>query len=189
MTSIRLTDPATEPVTVEEMRAHLRLNGSDEDNSLAGFLKAARSHIEQSTRRALISQTWRLYLDGWPGGRIVRLPVCPVLSVDQITVYDTDGNASQLATDDWQLDRSVQPERVKIKLGAGLPVNQLMAAEIDFTAGYGATAADIPEEFRQAVRLLAGHWFEHREAGSDLAVASLPQGLDRLLSTARVPLL
>lgn len=189
MTSIRLTEPALEPVTVDEMRTHLRLNGSEEDTSLLGFLKAARSHIEQSTRRALISQTWRLYLDTWPEGRIVRLPVSPVLSVDQITVYDLDGNASQLSADAWLLDRSTQPERIKIKLGAGLPASQLMAAEIDFTAGYGAAATDIPEEFRQAVRLLAGHWFENREAGTDLAIASLPQGLDRLLSTARIPLL
>lgn len=189
MTSIRLADPATEPVSVEEMRAHLRLNGSEEDASLLGFLNAARSHIEQSTRRALISQSWRLYLDAWPVGRIVRLPVSPVQSVDQVTVYDLDGNASQLDPSDWQLDRSAQPERVKISLGAGLPASQMMAAEVDFTAGYGAATADVPEDFRQAVRLLAAHWFEHREAGSELAVASLPQGLDRLLSTARVPLL
>lgn len=189
MTSIRLNDPAIEPVAVEEMRAHLRLNGSEEDSSLSGFLKAARTHIEQATRRALISQSWRLYLDGWPVGRIVRLPVSPVQSVDQITVYDRDGNASQLQSSDWQLDRSTQPERVKIKLGVGLPASDMMAAEIDFTAGYGAAASDVPENFRQAVRLLAGHWFEHREAGTDLAVASLPQGLDRLLSTVRVPLL
>jgi uncharacterized phiE125 gp8 family phage protein len=156
MTSIRLNDPATEPVAVEEMRAHLRLNGSEEDSSLSGFLKAARTHIEQATRRALISQSWRLYLDGWPVGRIVRLPVSPVQSVDQITVYDRDGNASQLQPSDWQLDRSAQPERVKIKLGAGLPASDMMAAEIDFTAGYGAAASDVPENFRQAVRLLAG---------------------------------
>jgi len=189
MTSIRLTDPAVEPVSVEEMRAHLRLNDSAEDGSLLGFLKAARTHIEQATRRALISQSWRLYLDGWPAGRVVRLPVSPVQSVDQITLYDTDGNASQLAPADWQLDRSAQPERVKIRLGAGLANSAMMAAEIDFTAGFGASAAMVPEDFRQAVRLLAGHWFEHREAGTDLAVASLPQGLDRLLSTIRVPLL
>ncbi|MEP2707182.1 MAG: head-tail connector protein [Roseibium sp.] len=189
MTSIRLTDAAAEPVTVAEMRDHLRLSGTEEDTALAGFLKAARTHIEQATRRALISQSWRLYLDTWPIGRLVRFPVSPVLSVDQVTVYDFDGAPGILTSDDWRLDRSTQPERLKIKLGAGLPASQMMAAEVDFTAGYGVVSSDVPEDFRQAIRLLAGHWFENREAGTDLATASLPHGLDRLLSTARIPLL
>ncbi|WP_395175178.1 hypothetical protein [Roseibium alexandrii] len=88
MTSIRLNDPATEPVAVEEMRAHLRLSGSEEDSSLSGFLKAARTHIEtshpaRSDFPILATFTW----DGWPVGRIVRFARGPpVQSVDQITV-------------------------------------------------------------------------------------------------------
>ncbi|GAA0784161.1 head-tail connector protein [Roseibium denhamense] len=171
------------------MRAHLRLTSTEEDTSLAGYIKAARSHIEQSTRRALIAQGWRLYLDAWPDGRVVRLPVSPVLSIDQITVFDLEGTPVALSPNDWTLDRSHHPERLKIKLGAGLPASKMLAAEIDFTAGYGPAAEDVPEDFRQAIRMLAGHWFEHREAGSELSVATLPHGLDRLLSTARVPLL
>ncbi|MEP3049678.1 MAG: head-tail connector protein [Roseibium sp.] len=189
MTSIRLTEPAAEPVAVAEMRDHLRLCGTEEDTVVESFLKAARSHIEQATRRALITQSWRLYLDAWPIGRLVRFPVSPVISIDQVTVYDFDGAPSILTSDDWRLDRSTQHERLKIKLGAGLPTSQMMAAEVDFTAGYGAASTNVPEEFRQAIRLLAAHWFEHREAGSELATASLPHGLDRLLSTARIPLL
>ena len=189
MTSIRLNEPAVEPISLTDMRAHLRLTGTEEDSVLAGFIKAARTHIEQSTRRALISQSWRLYLDAWPIGRIVKFPIAPVSSVDQVTIYDFDGAPTSLAADDWRLDRSNQPERLKIKVGAGLSASQLMAAEVDFTVGYGMSPEDVPEEFRQAIRLLVAHWFEHREAGTDMALASLPFGLDRLLSTARVPLL
>lgn len=189
MTSLKVTDAATEPVTVEEMRAHLRLTGPEEDAAIAGFIKAARSHVEQVTRRALIAQSWRLYLDAWPQGRVIRFPVAPVLSVQDVTVFDGNGVPDTLSPDVWQLDRSSVPERLKIKLGAGVPASQMMAAEVDFTAGYGNGPEDVPEEFRQAIRLLAAHWFENREAGTELAEATLPFGLDRLLSTVRVPLL
>lgn len=189
MTSIRLTDPAVEPVTLDEMKAHLRLTTADEDETLEGFVKAARLHVEQSTRRALIQQQWRIYLDGWPVSRIVKLPVSPVISVDEVTVFDPDGNPSALSGEDYRLDRSARPERLRIRLGAGLPASQMTAAEVDFTAGYGLLPEAVPQDCRQAIRLLAAHWFERREAGGDAAMMSLPHGLDRLLSTARVPLL
>lgn len=189
MTSIVVTPPAGEPVTVADMRAHLRLTGPDEDAILAEFLVAARHHVERSTRRALITQAWRLYLDAWPDGRIVRLPVAPVQSVDQITVFASDGIGQALDAGDWTLERGGEPVRLRIKPGAGGPSAGLNGVEIDFTAGYGAAASDVPASYRQAIRLLAAHWFEHREAGMDTAMASLPHGLDRLLSTVRVPLL
>lgn len=189
MTSIRLTDPAVEPVTLDQMKAHLRLTTTDEDAILADFVQAARIHIEHSTRRALISQQWRVFLDAWPVSRIVRLPVSPVISIDQVTLYDFDGTPSTLQPEEYRLDRSARPERLRINVGAGLPASQMMAAEIDFTAGYGLTPDIVPQDCRQAIRLLAAHWFERREASSEQAMMSLPHGLDRLLSTARVPLL
>lgn len=189
MTLAIITPPAAEPVTIADLRAYLRLSGSEEDTLLADLIAAARGHVEQATRRALITQGVRVYLDRWPAGRIVRLPVAPVASVEAVTVYDADGVPNVLDPADWQLDKVSAPARLKVALGAGGGARSLNGIEIDFTAGYGADPESIPAPFRQAIRLLAAHWFEHREAGTELAMASLPHGLDRLLSTYRVPLL
>jgi uncharacterized phiE125 gp8 family phage protein len=186
MTYAVVTPPAVEPVTVEDLRAHLRLSGTQEDGQLAGLIKAARSQVEQETRRALIRRRLRLYLEYWPLGRVVMLPVAPVLSVVEIIAYDLQGNGTPLAPEDFSLDRSASPARVRIKPGAGMPSHQLLGIEIDFDAGYGDGPEDVPNQMRQAVRLLAAHWFENREAGTDLAMASLPHGLDRLLSVNKV---
>ncbi|HIE72284.1 MAG TPA: hypothetical protein EYP98_20125 [Planctomycetes bacterium] len=35
--------------------------------------------------------------------------------------------------------------------------------EIDFTAGYGTEASDVPEPIRQALLLLVSHWYERRD--------------------------
>lgn len=189
MTLAVLTPPAAEPVAVVDLRAYLRLSGTEEDGLLADLISAARTHVEQATRRALITQNLRLYLDRWPVGRIARLPLAPVASVETVTIYDGNGVPSLLDPSDWQLDKASTPARMKVALGATGGGRALNGIEIDFTAGYGAAPEDVPAPFRQAVRMLAAHWFENREAGTETAMASLPHGLDRLLSTYRVPLL
>lgn len=186
MTLVLITAPAVEPVTVTEMRAQLRLASTAEDAVLDGFIKAAREHVERETRRALIRQSWRYYLESWPEGRVVALPLSPVEAVEAVTVYALDGTARPLAPEDYALSRVTAPARLRVKIGSGPPLAELLGIEVEFTAGYGPAATDVPEVFRQAVRLLAAHWFENREAGTDLVLASLPHGLDRLLSVNRV---
>ncbi|ADZ71351.1 head-tail connector protein [Polymorphum gilvum] len=183
MTAVLTNPPAVEPVTVEDMRAHLRLAHEAEDALLAELIAAARSQVERETRRALIAQGWRAYFDAWPAGRIVRLPVAPVIAVAAVTVYGTDGLPADLDPVDWRLDGPA----ARLRVAAGAGGDAANGIEIDFTAGYGAAPADVPAPLRQAIRLLAAHWYEHREAGSDLALASVPHGLDRLLSVYRVP--
>ncbi|MBD8893498.1 head-tail connector protein [Roseibium litorale] len=189
MTATRVIEPVVEPVTLTEMKAHLRLTGTVEDAFLEQLIASARAQVEQETRRALITQSWRLYLDGWPLGRVVQLPVAPVQGISQILVFDEDGVPHALSEGDWRLDKSTSPARIRVKPGAGLPSSAVMSIEIDFTAGYGTAASDVPADLRQSVRLLAAHWFEYREAGTELAMASMPHGLDRLLAANRVRLL
>lgn len=186
MTSVLILAPAVEPLTVADLRAHLRLSSTAEDGLLEDYLKAAREYVERSTARALISQKWRMYLDSWPEGRCVRLPVAPVLSVDDVIVYDGNGMARPLAGDKWQLSSGGEPARVKISLDTGVPVSAMMGAEIEFSAGYGPVAEAVPSAFKQAIRLLVAHWFENREAGSE-NLDSIPHGVERLLSSYKVP--
>jgi uncharacterized phiE125 gp8 family phage protein len=55
--------------------------------------------------------------------------------------------------------------------------------EIDYVAGYGSAADEVPADLRQAVLLLIAHWHEHRDAvviaGSGAVV---PSGFDRVVS-------
>ena len=186
MTSILITAPAVEPLTIADMRAHLRLASEAEDALLADYIKAAREHVERLTGRALITQGWRLYLDSWPEGRVVRLPVGPLQNIDSITVYDASGTPHALSPDKWSLGRELAPARVKISLDIGVSSSAMMGAEIEFSAGYGATANAVPEAFKQAIRLLVAHWFEHREEGG-VVLDSIPHGVDRLVSPYKVP--
>lgn len=184
MTSIITTPPAVEPVTVADARLHLRVTHPDEDALIARLIAAARTHVEQATRRALITQGRRLYLDGWPPGRVVRLPASPVQRIDAVTVYDADGMPVALDPAAYRLEGTASPARLKVHAGAPAAANGI---EIDFTAGYGDEAASVPAPLAQAVLLLVGHWYEFREAGSELEAASIPLGFDALTAAYRTP--
>ena len=172
MTALVTSPPALEPVTLAEARAHLRVTTTAEDALIERLVATARAEVERLTRRALINQGWRLYLDSWPPGRVVRFPVAPVASVDSLTVYDKDGLPVVLPPDTYTPRLNSEPPGFAVATGAGgLAPNGI---EIDFTAGYGAAADDVPEPLRQAVLLLAGFWFERRDG---LAEAGSPQGL------------
>ena len=66
MQSILITPPAAEPVTLSETKAWLRVDTNDEDSTIATLISAGRVLVEQATRRALVTQSWRIILDAWP---------------------------------------------------------------------------------------------------------------------------
>lgn len=65
----RLTQPEVEPVTLAEMKRHLRTFASvtDEDTDITNLIVAAREWVEDYTGRIMIDQSWRLTLMGRPG--------------------------------------------------------------------------------------------------------------------------
>lgn len=75
MTTQLVTEPAMEPVSLDEAKAHLRVDTEDDDAYITGLILAARQVVEDDTRRALLTQSWLLTLDyHWPsdahtGGR------------------------------------------------------------------------------------------------------------------------
>lgn len=57
-----------EPVTLAEAVQHCRIEFIDDNNLVSGLITAARRYCETRLRSALITQTWVLYLDGFPAG-------------------------------------------------------------------------------------------------------------------------
>jgi uncharacterized phiE125 gp8 family phage protein len=61
---------------------------------------------------------------------------------------------------------------------------------ISFTCGYGAAGANVPAALRNAILLLAAHWFETREAvvGIDQRGSAMPTpfGVTELIAGYKV---
>jgi uncharacterized phiE125 gp8 family phage protein len=160
-----VTAPASEPVLADmDLKNHLRLDGDEETETLELYIKAARQYVEEGTHRALITQTWRLTLDCWPDDTVIKLPRPPLQSVTDIKYLDEDGTESTWGSSNYIVD--TDGNRISLAANATWPTGSLYpvgAIRVTFVAGFGSDGSDVPEYLRQAIRLLAGHWYEHRE--------------------------
>lgn len=162
---VQTVAPASEPVTLAEAKAWLRLEIPDDDDLVAALITAAREYAETVTGRALVSQTWRLTLDAFPadGGGII-LPLPPLQSVSSVVYVDGNGDSQTLATTEYAVDTQRQPGWIVPAYGKIWPVTrgQANAVQITFVAGYG-TASAVPVAIKTAIKLLLANWYENRE--------------------------
>jgi uncharacterized phiE125 gp8 family phage protein len=187
MTAALITPPAIEPVLLDDAKAYLRIDADDDDALVTAAITAARVHVEALTRRCLIEQQWRVYLDAWPRKRIVALAVAPLISVEAVTVYDTGGDPHVVDEDDYEVDTASVPGRLVLSAAVPVATRQINGIEIELTAGYGASSIDVPSALRQAIMMLVAHWYEHRGVvGHDTAGTVPPVGFDALIAPYRV---
>jgi uncharacterized phiE125 gp8 family phage protein len=187
MPSILLTGPATEPVTLAQAKQHLRVQHTDDDDIITALIAGSRIHVEARTRRALITQSWRLTRDAWPeGGRLAVLPV-PLVSLNAARIYRADGSTLALDLAAFAVDKAAAPARLAFTRGAlAAPERPVGGIEIDITCGYG-DAQHVPEPLRQAILHLVAHWYENRglvAAGAEVAV--LPHSVSALIAPYQV---
>lgn len=177
--------PSAEPVTLEEAKAHLIVEDSDDDAMIKSQIIAARRHAEHITGRALMPQVWELGLDGF-GGEI-SLQKAPLLAIQSVQYVDASGAFQTLADADYQLDDFQEPGRLVPAYGMCWPSTrrQPNAVRIRFRCGY-ANAAAVPEEVKSWILLRVGMLYENRESVAAGAQLSELPHVDRLLDAAKL---
>jgi len=186
--SLAMTSPpASEPVTVADAKAHLRIDGSEEDVLIASLLLTSRLHIETALSLALVTQSWTLKLDCWPPGRDVELPLSPLRSVDEVRIKDASGVAVVVSAESYLVDLAARPARlVWNNVTPPIPRVAVNGIEIDLTAGFGADGDSVPAPLKHAILMLAAHWYEHRdpqEIGGE--GARIPDAVGELINPFR----
>jgi uncharacterized phiE125 gp8 family phage protein len=161
------TPPASEPVTVAELKTHARIDLSDDDTLLGLYITSAREWVEQHLERSLIDQTFVLYLDAVPVGQYLELPFPKLDSITHIKYYDSTDTLQTWASSNYRADTVSPVGRVTLKNGISWPsliTDRTDALQITYVAGYGSAASSVPESLKTAIKLLATHWYENREA-------------------------
>lgn len=186
-----ITPPVTEPLTVAELKAWSRISHDAEDSLLAGLIRAAREFVERNIGVQLITQTWQVSLAALPAsGCALKIPIRPVQSVSSITYTDAAGApqaldlaGTRLLVDEWTT------ELYLADINATWPSTSGAAGNVAITvvAGFGDAGTAVPETLRQAMSLIAAHWYENREESTPLQTRQIPMGAERLMSLHRIP--
>lgn len=180
-----LTEVSTPPVSAVPVRAfaeHLRLgtgfaDDGSEDAVLELYLRSAMAAIEARLGRALLARPFSWTVTGWREDASQGLPIAPVQSVDSITLVAADGGETPVDPESWSVLRDAQRPRLVGRFGRNLPrIPRSGHAEIRITAGFGENWEAVPADLRQAVFLLAAHYYEHRSE-SVTGSGSMPFGV------------
>lgn len=185
------TAPTSEPVTLAELKDHLRIERDEhvDDLLLAGYLKAARQYIEKAQGRQHMTATWKRYLSGGFYAPEIELPYAPLQSVTSIQYIDTNGDTQTLSTSVYSVDTKATPGRVYLAYNQAWPSTRGIINDVTITYVAGYTAASlVPSTIKSAVMLLAAHLYNVREPVTvGVSSSVVPFGLQMLIEIDRVP--
>ena len=183
--------PVGEPLTLAEVKAHIRVDVPDDDVLITALITAVRQHAEQITARSLMTQKWAYTTDGFytPESGTLRLEKGPITSIDSITYVAMDGTTQVMPASDYVADLTGQLARITPRFGKiwAITLPQIASVTVNFTAGYGA-ADKVPELLKQWIKLRVGSCFENREdvlVGARIIVVEMPF-IDSLLDAYRI---
>lgn len=181
--------PTSEPLTLDEAKLHLRVDGDAEDDLITALIATARAELEFETGRALLTQTWALWLDAWPEGDVLEVPLPPLQSVGAITYFDADDTETELDSGLYFVDTASEPGRIALRAGACWPATVLRPINgvcVEFDAGYGDAGADVPAKLLTALKLLIAWLYENRGDGSAQSPETWPRAVQWLCDAYRV---
>jgi len=183
-----------EPVSVDEMKVHLRIDADDsfDDELIATAIQSARIEAENETLRTLVTSTWRFSMDRFPAavdtgpwsvgfevapGRIRQvpgysrnsgeftLPLSPVQSVTSFSYLDNTGAAQAIAPTGYEIDLAGYPATITPAFGTGWPSIRAGRAGVIVEIVAGYGAAvDVPALFKSWIKLRVATMYRHRES-------------------------
>jgi uncharacterized phiE125 gp8 family phage protein len=200
------TAPAEQPVTLAEVKEHLRITGTDEDTVISSMISAATAMAELWTGRRFITQTLTGWLDAdpvldawWDGivvasrssvqaTRSIELPGAPGVSVTSVSLFSDLDAETVIASTDYRVDAADQdlPTRITLKETSSWPSVSLRnqnALKVVWIAGYGA-AASVPSSIKLAIKMMVANLYANRGECSENALQA--SGAAGIISSYRM---
>lgn len=144
-----------QPVTLDQVKAHLRVDADDDDATISFLVTAATEEIERHSSIALLSQAIAIACEP---AAIVDLPIGPVQSgiAAAVEEIDPDDGTTTATTHPFWLETGHFP---RLHFGSTTPTNRI---RISYTAGFGVDWNDVPHDARQAILDHIARLYEHR---------------------------
>lgn len=182
------TPPEAEPVTLPDAKAHLKMDGINDDDSLiTNIITAAREWVEAQTQRQLITATLEYRLERFPSQ--IVLPNPPLQQVMFVRYTDTAGVQQIMDDHLYQVVSAREPAVIVPVHGMTWPAcrRQPESVQVSYKAGYGNSGAQVKAALRQAILLMIGHMYEYRQPVlSGTIVTTIPFAVESLIAPYKV---
>jgi uncharacterized phiE125 gp8 family phage protein len=189
-----VVEPGIEPISYEEACNHLKISTFDESVDLLvktkveNLIKAVRIDTERYLGRALITQTWRLYLDYFPSDQFITIPLPPLQSISSITYDDYLGVPATYDVSNYIVDIWTEPGQVVLAYMSTWPTytpKTVNSVAVNFVCGYGTSAEDVPEPIRQSMLIALADLYENPQDITTGIIQNLKASMS-LLSNYRI---
>lgn len=184
-----VTPPNMEPVSLAEARAHCKLDVTDDDALLAGYIMASREMLEHEIQRALIARTYEYTLDEFPSGDdAIELPMGPIpasgaMSVTSVKYTDSADVEQTVSGSAYTVDAYSNVPRVQPVAGWPTPKQAINAVRVRYVSGH-PDASLIPANLKTWILLQVEHFNANRASTAAGTIQALPF-VGRLLDAYR----
>lgn len=184
--SATLSNPATEPLTLEEAKKHLEIADSDDahDTHVGALVVYAREKFETDTGRITIQRTATEKMRDFPGDGIV-LHYRPAASITHIKAYVSDV-LTTVSSGDYSLDTDRRTVFLDDDATWPTPDDRWDAVQITYTVGEATASSQVSEWHKQAMKLLIENAFDDRHKDSTSLMTAY-ENLIRPLMRATYP--
>jgi uncharacterized phiE125 gp8 family phage protein len=194
-----INPPTSEPITLAQASAHLRVDSDDDQAYISELIAVAREYFDSMTGRSSAEIEYLLTGARWEDlmeidmtdplraipleRRLMRLYRTPLIDVKSIKFYAPDSDElTEMDVDDYRVITTSEPGAIQLK---GVPpdiAERPDAIQIEFVAGSDCASAMA----KHAIRMLTAHFYEQRTPVAFAAVTEIPFTLRAIIENQKI---
>lgn len=198
--------PTAEPVTLDELQAHVLGYNSADNPELARHIRTARALFERHTGVSLVEQTWQTAFVAFPADGLIPLPKAPVRSITSVQYYDTTGSIQTVSASNYRYDDHGNIAVISPAINESWPASELGRTDaviVTYVTGVytvqGSPGDQVDESTdpathfidryllaQQAIKMLVTHLYENRGIVAPVALHDTPMGFQMIVDECRL---
>ena len=147
----------TNVVPLSQAKAHLRVDGTDDDTLIGALINTAGEIVEEYTGLYLDNCTYTYYADHFSS--VMKIHVGPNATVGSVAYINDEGSLTTFDAANYHTDLLSYPLRIQFENLPNQVDDRVHAVRIKGSAGYN----NVPSALKSAMLLIIGHLYEHRK--------------------------
>lgn len=172
----------SEPVSLEDAKAHLNETRSSEDATIARLITVATESLQHRYWTQFVTATYDQYFDSFADIGVLQRH--PVDTVSSVKYTDIDGDEQTVSTSVWEQGDEHGRAVVRLAYNQTWPSDCRGHADsvvVRYTCGHGAATA-VPAQIKQAILLMVADLYTFRESVKSARLVPIPGVVERLMT-------